>query len=207
MEFTVTLSPPPPIQVITENMFTDPNQSRTSNDSPISIGEALDSSTHRRTTSNPFQADAEREKWEAEKKQFSLQMNMVKEQLDSEKAARIESQVRRRGEPLSQRTQHFVLCREAVLFSEVTAFGLSFIERFVLFRGVLLSVFVLPLYTGPRGTSLGAEQGAPVTPPAADGPDGSDPDPPTVPLRCLQHSHAHHHSDHTHLRQQQQCQS
>lgn len=75
-------------------MFTDPNQSLIGNESPISIGEALDSSTHKRNHSNPFlPADAEREGLEAEKKQFMVQMNMMKEQLNSEKAARIESQV------------------------------------------------------------------------------------------------------------------
>ena len=69
-------------------MFTDPNQSRTATESPVSIGEALEN--------NPFKpADQEREKWEAEKKQFFFQMKMMKEQLDSEKTARIESQVGR----------------------------------------------------------------------------------------------------------------
>ena len=75
-------------------MFTDPNQSRTDNESPISIGEALDGSTHKRNHSNPFlPEDAENGKWEGEKKQFLMQMKLMKEQLDGEKAARIESQV------------------------------------------------------------------------------------------------------------------
>ena len=68
-------------------MFTDPNQSRGGNESPVSIGEPLDG------TGNPF-TDSERRKWEEEKSQVSIQMKLLKEQLDSEKAARIESQVR-----------------------------------------------------------------------------------------------------------------
>ena len=70
-------------------MFTSSNQSRTETESPVSIGEALDEAQK-----NPFRtADPEKEKWEAEKKQFFLQMTSMKEQLDSEKTARIESQV------------------------------------------------------------------------------------------------------------------
>lgn len=71
-------------------MFTDPNQSRTETDSPVSIGEALDGSSQRKV-SNPFlSADTEQD---GERKQFFIQMKMMKEQLDSEKTARIESQV------------------------------------------------------------------------------------------------------------------
>lgn len=78
------------LQVVTENMFTDPNQSRHQTESPISIGEALDGSSGR----NPFHpVDPERERQEGEKKQFFIHMKMMKEQLDSEKTARIESQV------------------------------------------------------------------------------------------------------------------
>ena len=78
---------------VTENMFADPNQSRTDNESPVSIGEAIDGSK----VGNPFQpTDSERARWEGEKKQISVHMTMMKEQLESEKAARIESQVRRR---------------------------------------------------------------------------------------------------------------
>lgn len=77
-------------------MFTDPNQ-RTGKDSPISIGEALDGFTHHRNTSNPFQPISdERANWGEEKRQVSDQMRLLKEQLDSEKTARIESQVRGR---------------------------------------------------------------------------------------------------------------
>ena len=77
-------------------MFTDPNQSRTDNESPVSIGEALDGgSTHKRNHSNPFMpADGEKDKWEGEKQQFMVQMKLMKDQLDSEKAARVKSQVR-----------------------------------------------------------------------------------------------------------------
>ena len=68
-------------------MCTDPNQSWTGKESPVSIGEALDGTTHhQRNLSNPFQQE--------ERKQFSAQLALMKEQLDSEKAARIESQVR-----------------------------------------------------------------------------------------------------------------
>ncbi len=91
------------MQVITENMFTDPNnQTRTGNESPISIGEALDGSMHQRTTSNPFMPPSPsgkgKEKWDEEKTQVSMQMTMLKEQLDGEKAARIQSEVRRERE-------------------------------------------------------------------------------------------------------------
>lgn len=75
-------------------MFADPNQSRTDNGSPVSIGEPLDGSK----VGKPFQpADSERARWEGEKKQISVHMTMMKEQLESEKAARIESQVREGG--------------------------------------------------------------------------------------------------------------
>lgn len=74
-------------------MFTDPNQSRTGTDSPVSIGEALDG-TAQHKVSNPFHpVDPDKEKWEAERKMFFTQMNLMKQQLDSEKTARIESQV------------------------------------------------------------------------------------------------------------------
>ena len=73
-------------------MFTDPNQSRTGADSPVSIGEDLDGA--QRKVNNPFHpADPNQEKWEAERKMFFTQMNLMKQQLDSEKTARIESQV------------------------------------------------------------------------------------------------------------------
>ena len=68
---------------------------RSGTESPVSIGEALDSSTHRRTSSNPFQPISEEQThWEREKSLLSEQMRMMKEQLDGEKAARVESQVR-----------------------------------------------------------------------------------------------------------------
>ncbi len=84
-------------QVITENKFTDPNASiRSGTDSPVSIGEALDGSTHhRRNPSNPFQPITEEQtQWDHEKGMLGEQMRLMKEQLESEKAARVQSQVR-----------------------------------------------------------------------------------------------------------------
>ena len=73
-------------------MFTDPNQSRKETDSPVSIGEEIDGSQQK--DSNPFRPiDPEKAKWEEERKMFFTQMNLMKQQLDSEKTARIESQV------------------------------------------------------------------------------------------------------------------
>lgn len=74
-------------------MFTDPNQ-LTENEPRISIGEVLDGPTHYRTDSNPFQLSSEQDRWEEEKRLMSNQMRLMTEQLDSEKVARIESQVR-----------------------------------------------------------------------------------------------------------------
>lgn len=69
-------------------------------ESPISIGEALTTvpedkaiSGHQRNSSNPFKPTEDGSVWEMEKKQFMSEMALMREQLKSETAARLESQV------------------------------------------------------------------------------------------------------------------
>lgn len=69
-------------------------------ESPISIGEALITvpenkalSGHQRNTSNPFTPSEDTSVWELEKRQFVSEMAQLREQLKSETAQRIESQV------------------------------------------------------------------------------------------------------------------
>ena len=83
--------------MITENPFTSVVGRE---ESPVSIGEALTTVPeegplvgHKRTTSNPFAPEEGKSAWDLEKQHFVSEMAQLREQLKSETAARLESQV------------------------------------------------------------------------------------------------------------------
>ena len=84
---------------ITENPFTS---AVGRDESPISIGEALTAAPdnkatpgHQRNRSNPFATSEGSSAWDLEKQQFVSEMALLREQLKSETAQRLQSQVSR----------------------------------------------------------------------------------------------------------------
>lgn len=134
-----------------------------------------------RKVSNPFHpVDPEKEKWASEKKQFFVHMKMMKDQLDSEKTARIESQVGVRSDG----------CHSDGLVAVVMALTMT-------------SFFNL---LGSCGTLADAEQRTPLPPPETDVPTFPDPDLTTIyGGQCCPAHNFHPHnftgsaSDHTHI--------
>lgn len=82
---------------IAENPFTS---AVGRDESPLSIGEALTTVPedkalpgHQRNTSNPFAPNEDSSAWDLEKQHFVSEMALLREQLKSETAQRLESQV------------------------------------------------------------------------------------------------------------------